>query len=221
MAQVMHQYYEAGLNRNRGVINLKSDTIKLALVTSGYIPNLNLHHVWNVTTTWQAATAYVAGDRVVPTTPDGYHYLCATGGTSGGTEPSPWNMAQGNSTTDNEVTWTTIIDVGFHEVIDGDGYTTGGATLANKTLTRSTWKTTFDADNVTFTALTKTFRYGVLYVSGTKTNPDGGPDIVNPLYAYVLFDDTPADIVVSGTDYVVQWSSLGISHFGPVAEMSA
>ena len=55
----------------------------------------------------------------------------------------------------------------------------------------------------------------------TKTDPEGGPDIVKPVIAYVLFDDTPADIVVTATDYVVQWSSLGIAAFGPLADMSA
>jgi hypothetical protein len=217
MAQVLYQYYESGLNRNQGVINLYSDTIKLALVLSTYTPSLNLHEVWKVTTAWQADTAYVAGDRVIPTVAAGYHYLCTVAGTSDSSEPAAWDTTEGGTTTDNEVTWTTIIDVGYHEVATGDGYTTGGATLASKTLTRSTWKTTFDAADVTFSALTKTFRYGVLYKVGTVTDPQGGPDIVNPLYAYILFDDTPADVVVSGTDYVVQWSSLGISAFGPYA----
>lgn len=218
MAQVIYKYYEAGLNLNRGVINLKSDTIKLALVASTYVPNLDLHHVWKVTAEWAANTAYVAGDRVIPTTAAGYHYLCTVGGDSHADTEPVWNTTEGQTTTDNEVTWKTIVDVGYHEVATGDGYTTGGATLPSKTLTRSTWKTTFDAADVTFSALTKTFRYGVLYVDGTKTDPEGGPDIVNPLYAYILFDDTPANVVVVSTDYVVQWSSLGISAFGPAAE---
>jgi len=156
MAQVMHQYYEAGLNRNRGVINLLTDTFRLALVDSGYVPDLDADAVWG--------------------------------------------------------------DVSAHEVADGDGYTTGGALLTGKTLTRSTWKTTFDANDITFTALTKTFRYGVIYVDATKTHPGGGADIVKPLFAYVLFDDTPADVSAAGVDYLVQWSSLGIAVFGPVGE---
>jgi len=156
MAQVMYQYYEAGLHRNQGVINLYSDTIKLALVTSSYTPDL-----------------------------------------------------------DNDTVWA---DVSANEVANGDGYATGGATLANKTLARSTWKTTFDADDVVWSALTKTFRYGVLYIDGTKSDPQGGPNIVNPLLAYILFDDTPADISVSGVDYTVQWSTLGVINFGPSSE---
>jgi hypothetical protein len=156
MAQVMYQYYEAGLNRNRGVINLVSDAIRLALVDSDYTPDLDADTVW--------------------------------------------------------------ADVSTHEVADGDGYTTGGALLTGKTLTRDGALTTFDANDVTFSALTKTFRYGVLYVDGTKTDPGGGADIVNPLFAYILFDDTPTDVTVAGVDYVVNWSSLGIAQFGPESE---
>jgi hypothetical protein len=156
MSQTMQQYYEAGLNRNRGIINLATDTLRLALLDSGYTPDLDAHKVW--------------------------------------------------------------ADVSAHEVADGDGYTAGGAALSGQTLTRADWKTTFDAFDVTWSALTKTFRYGVLYVDATKADPGGGPDIVKPLYALVLFDDTPADVEVSGIDYVVQWSSLGISQFGPSGE---
>lgn len=108
-------------------------------------------------------------------------------------------------------------DVSSYEVANGDGYTTGGATLANKTLTRSTWKTTWDADDVLWSALTKTFRYGIVYVDATKTDPQGGADIVKPLYSYILLDDTPADIVVAGVDYLLPWSSNGLGAFGPAA----
>lgn len=150
----MYQYYEACLNRNRGVINLATDPFKLALLASTYTPDLDADTVW--------------------------------------------------------------ADVSAHEVADGNGYTVGGASLTGQTLTRSTWKTTFDADDIVFTNMTKTFRYGVLYVNATKVF-DGG-NIVKPLYAYILFDDTPADIVLNGVDYRVQWSSLGIGNFGPASE---
>jgi len=157
MAQVMYQYYESALNRNRGVIDLKRDTLKLALLESTYTPDLDDDKVWG--------------------------------------------------------------DVSAHEVEEGAGYIAGGEELTGKTLTRSGALVTFDANNVTFTALTKTFRYGVVYSEETKDDPEGGADIVMPLYAYILFDDTPADITVAGTDYTVQWSSNGISVFGPMADI--
>ena len=92
------------------------------------------------------------------------------------------------------------------EVASGDGYTTGGEALASKTITLSDSpsQAVFDAANVTWTALTKTFRYGILYINATI---DG---FVNPLIAYIVFDMTPADIVVGGIDWTVQWSPSGI-----------
>ena len=159
MAQTFQRYYSSGLHCHQGVINLYSDTIKLALVKSTYTPDLDAHTVW--------------------------------------------------------------ADVSANEVATGDGYTTGGAEVTGKTLTRAAAITTFDAADVTWTALTKTFRYGVLYVAGTKTDPQGGADIVNPLIGIVLFDDSPADITVSGVDYTAQWSSLGITTTGPSSEVCA
>lgn len=58
---------------------------------------------------WDNATAYVVGDCVQPTTPDGYRYRCTTAGTSGGSEPGTWNNgAIGATTTDNTVVWTMV-----------------------------------------------------------------------------------------------------------------
>ncbi len=59
----------------------------------------------NAGATWEASTEYSLGDVVEPTTPDGNVYECTTAGTSGGTEPS-WVTGEGNTTTDNTVTWT-------------------------------------------------------------------------------------------------------------------
>ncbi len=87
-----------------------------------------------------------------------------------------------------------------------NGYTTGGKALTGKTVTKtdSPSQGKFDADDLVFTALTATFRYGILYAAKTV----GG--IVNPLIGYILFDNTPADIVISGVDWTAQWSSSGI-----------
>lgn len=90
-------------------------------------------------------------------------------------------------------------DVSTHEVTSGSGYTTGGATM-----TCSSTNTMLDADDFTFTNLTKTFRSAVMYIEGTVES------ITNPLLSYILFDDTPEDIVVSGSDFVITWDDLGV-----------
>lgn len=95
-------------------------------------------------------------------------------------------------------------DPSFNEVANGDGYTTGGATLGTPTLSTAGAVGTFDADDVTFTALTKTFRQGIIYASGTFET------LVNPVLFRVLFDDTPADLTITGIDFVVKWNASGI-----------
>lgn len=95
-------------------------------------------------------------------------------------------------------------DVSANEVATGSGYTTGGATLAGVTYARSGGTVTLDSTDPSWTTLTKTFRYGVLYANVTRNT------IVNPLIAYILFDSTPADVVVTATTWTIVWSSAGI-----------
>ena len=87
-----------------------------------------------------------------------------------------------------------------------NGYVTGGKALTGQLLTRtdSPNQSKFDADDVTWTALTAVFRGAIMYANVTV----GG--IVNPLMYYILFDTTPADISISGIDYKIQWSANGI-----------
>ena len=89
------------------------------------------------------------------------------------------------------------------EVANGAGYTTGGTALANVTLTRTLGVVKFDADDVVFSSLTKTFKYGVL-VDITAANDD--------IVGFVDFDDTSSatEITVSGTNYTVAWNASGI-----------
>jgi hypothetical protein len=89
-----------------------------------------------------------------------------------------------------------------------NGYTAGGAALTGKTITQvaSPLVSTFDAADLTWTALTGTFRYGIMYADKSV----GSPAIVDPLIGYILFDTTPADITVSGIDYTIQWNASGI-----------
>jgi len=55
-------------------------------------------------TTWAATTAYVYGDRVLPTVRIGRRYACAIGGTSDTTEPD-WPVTDFAQVTDGTVTW--------------------------------------------------------------------------------------------------------------------
>lgn len=56
--------------------------------------------------------------------------------------------------------------------------------------------------NVRWSALTKTFRYGVFYFSGSV----GG--LTDPLIACALFDDTPADTTVTASDWAIVIDSV-------------
>lgn len=135
-----------------GTIDLDTDTIKVALVTSDYTP---------------LATHDVLAD--VMASPDPEVVAIA----------SPSN-----------------------------GYTDGGAALTGGavTFTDSPSVGKFDADDLTWSALTATFRYGIVYAEKSV----GSPAIVNPLIGYILFDTTPADITIAGIDFTIQWSASGI-----------
>lgn len=127
-----------------GGIDLGTDTLKLALVTSGYTPN-------------------VAHDK-----------------------------------------WA---DVSANEVASGSGYTTGGVTLSGVAVTNSN----IGYSDVTWTSLTKTFRYAVCYKSGS------GGGLTNPLLFYILLDSTPADIVSSGSNYTIVWNATDKLFYRPAS----
>ena len=96
-------------------------------------------------------------------------------------------------------------DVSANEVATGNGYTTGGATLASPVATNSN----IDYADVTWTSLTKTFRYAVCYKSGS------GGGLTNPVLFYILLDSTPADIVSSGSNYTIQWNNTDKVFYRP------
>lgn len=79
--------------------------------------------------------------------------------------------------------------------VTGTGYTAGGIVLANKTLTQDTaanvWK--FDADDITFSGVTLSFRYAVIY---SATN--------NQLIACVDFGSTQS---TANQDLTIRWES--------------
>ena len=108
------------------------------------------------------------------------------------------------STYTKDLTDTIWANISTNEAANGAGYTTGGAALSNNDVSYSTVTATFDADDVTFSSLTKTFRFGVLYINATVNT------IVKPLIGIILFDSTPADVVVAGVDFTVTWNASGI-----------
>jgi hypothetical protein len=104
-------------------------------------------------------------------------------------------------------THTILADISANEVSNGAGYTTGGATLTTPSVTYSGAVAKFSADPALWLALTKTFRFVLLYANVTRNA------VVNPLIAIILIDNTPNDIVVTAADYSIQWSASGIVTF--------
>jgi len=91
-------------------------------------------------------------------------------------------------------------DVSSDEV-SGTGYTAGGATLANKSVTQDDTndKAVFDADDVTWSSSTITADGAILY-------KDTGNGSTSPVIAYFPFTSASS----SNSDFTVQWSSSGI-----------
>jgi len=81
--------------------------------------------------------------------------------------------------------------VSANEIANGNGYTTGGATLANKAKTAIVNGFLFDSDDVVWTASggsIPAWRYAVMYVSGSLWG------LTNPLIGSFIGDSAPADI---------------------------
>ena len=89
-----------------------------------------------------------------------------------------------------------------NEVV-GVGYTSGGVTLAGKTVTQNNTNNTgvFDADNITIPASTITARAGVLYKSR------GGLASADELIGYL---DWGSDIVSTAGDFNITFNAAGI-----------
>jgi len=185
----------------KGEIDLADDVIRLALVDSNYLPERE-HEDWDDSySAWSGSTGYEVGDLIVPTTRNGHFYKCTAAGTSGSTEPT-WSTSSGGTVTDGGVTWEEQggDSPGNHE-ITGTGYAENGAALGNKTVKGraenesipegDAW---WDADDVVWSSATLTCRYGILFHSST-----------GKLIAWILFNDAPADVSVTGTDFTVQW----------------
>lgn len=104
-----------------------------------------------------------------------------------------------------DATHTTLAGTGGTEVANGNGYTTGGATLANVAVsTVTTNDAKFDADDVTWTAsgAAITASYAILY---------NDTDTSDPPIAFIDFggSQTAGD----GTDFKIIWNANGIFTF--------
>lgn len=93
-----------------------------------------------------------------------------------------------------------------NEVASGSGYTTGGETLANVTVTQddANDQAVLDADDVTWTSSTITARYAVIY-------KDTGTASTSPLIGYIDFAEDKAS---SSGDFEINWDSDGILSIG-------
>jgi septal ring-binding cell division protein DamX len=87
--------------------------------------------------------------------------------------------------------------------VSGTGYTAGGATLANKTVTQDNTndRAAFDADDATWASSTITARGAVVYKAR------GGAASADELLCYFDFG---SDQISSSGNFTLQWSSSGI-----------
>jgi hypothetical protein len=197
-------------NLANGSIDLVNDTIKAALCTT-FAPSYSA---------WAGSTAKSEGDIVIPTTRNGRRYRAQGGGTTDSSEPT-WPTTDGGTVVDNDITWEEyggehadnefFNDVSGNEVASGDGYTTGGASLGSKAVTKASSDpiaTQWDAADTSWTLLTKTMRTAWLYVDGSTPGTD------DYAISYILLDDTPANVSVSGVDFTLQWNADGILELG-------
>lgn len=89
-----------------------------------------------------------------------------------------------------------------NELSTANGYTAGGATLANCTMTYTGASNVakFDADDVVWSSSTLTARYAIIYRStGTAST--------SPLIAYVDFG---ADVSSTSSNFTITWDAAGI-----------
>lgn len=95
-----------------------------------------------------------------------------------------------------------------NEVANGNGYTTGGATLGSKTIdyTAGTNVVKLDAADTVWSASTITARYAVIYDSTP------GSAATNPLLGYVDFG---ADVTSTNGNFTITWDGAGIFTITP------
>ena len=94
-----------------------------------------------------------------------------------------------------------------NEHANANGYTTGGIALAGETWVRAADVTTFDCDNVVWTASGGSIvaRFAVIYCNATVNS------IVKPLLCVSLLDTTPADVTATtGNTLTIAINASGV-----------
>lgn len=191
-----------------GTIDIDTDTIKVALLSSAYAPRPGAP-------AWNAATVYATYAVVVVS---GKYYEAIVGGTSSGAIPF-FSGVSGTLTADNTVTWycwgfappsahSIFADVSASELPTAAGYAAEGVSLSSKALTQVGRGCVFNAASVSWSGATFSARYAALYKLGTANA------VVNPLIAYILLDDLNADVSAPvSAAFTLAWSSAGIFSF--------
>ena len=103
-----------------------------------------------------------------------------------------------------DATHTTLAGTGGTETTGSNGYTTGGATLANVTVTQSGNDAAFDADDVTWSASGGSIAAGYAIVYNDT-------DANDPPVAFIDFDGSQS--AGAGTDFKIVWNASGIVTF--------
>lgn len=102
---------------------------------------------------------------------------------------------------DTTVTGNSILTDITAELANGNGYTTGGATLAAPTITAITSGYKFSTSAASWTASgtgIPAWRYGVIYISGAAWG------LTSPLLGYFTGDSTPADVPLTASGNTLQ-----------------
>jgi hypothetical protein len=204
MAAPFYFYGNGRLKLWNGGIDLDSDTIKIALVTSSYTPNKDTHDFWDdIVANEASGTGYSAGGATL-----GSVTLALTAANSWGTawasstayavgdvvkplvtngnlyrcvvagtsdsSAPTWSTTRGVNVTDNTVTW---VNIGTNIVV-------------------------FDAADAAWTTSTVTARYAVVYKS-TGTNSTS---------AVIGYFDFGGNVSSTAATFTVQFSTAGICY---------
>lgn len=105
-----------------------------------------------------------------------------------------WDNGANNST-----------DPSFNELGTSGGYTAGGKQIVTPVVTA----TTIDFDDLTWTALTATFRHAICVAIGTF----GG--VTNPVLFRILPNSDNTDVVSAGSDWKITWNDTNKVFYNP------